>query len=144
MDSLVQLVAAVVSMTASFALVFGGIASWFLRRLDRRFDAIERQAREDKADIHRQFDGVQRQFDGVQRQFEEQRTDVQRQFDGVQRQFDALREEHGRLSTRLDAVGQRIDAVSDQLSDARQSLGRLEGAILRNLEPEALTAPRRS
>ena len=130
MDSLVQLVAAVVSMTASFALVFGGIASWFLRRLDRRFDATERQAREDKADMHRQFDGVQRQF-------EEQRTDVQRQFDGVQRQFDALREEQGRLAT-------RIDAVADQLSDARQSLGRLEGVMLHSREPEALAAPQRS
>ena len=130
MDSLVQLVAAVVSMTASFALVFGGIASWFLRRLDRRFDAIERQAREDKADMHRQFDGVQRQFDGVQRQFDEQRTDVQRQ-------FDALREEHGRLAT-------RIDALADQLSDARQSLGRLEGVMLHSREPEALSAPQRS
>ena len=137
MDPLFQLVAAVVSMTASFALVFGGIASWFLRRLDRRFDAIERQAREDKADMHRQFDGVQRQFDGVQRQFEEQRTDVQRQFDGVQRQFDALREEHGRLAT-------GIDALADQLSDARQSLGRLEGVMLHSREPEALSAPQRS
>ena len=128
MDPLVQIITTVVSMAASFVLAFGGLAGWFLRRLDRRFDALERQARDDKTDMQRQFDA--------------QRTGMQRQFDGVQRQFDALREDHGRLSDRIDAVGERVEVVSDELSNARQSLGRLEGFMLRNADPETLATPR--
>ena len=54
------------------------------------------------------------------------------------------REERGRLSDRLDALGQRVDGLADQLSDVRHSLGRLEGVMLRAFEPsrrEALAAP---
>ncbi|MDE0348343.1 MAG: hypothetical protein OXM56_01340, partial [Gammaproteobacteria bacterium] len=62
----------------------------------------------------------------------------------MQRQFDTARDERARLSTRLDAFGERQDALADQISDARHSLGRLEGIMLRTLEPEALSAPQRT
>lgn len=116
MEPALQLVTAVVASTTSLALVFGGLAGWFVRRLDRRFD-------EQKADTQRQFDDLKAD---------------------MQRQFDAARDERARLSTRLDAFGERQDALADQISDARHSLGRLEGIMLRTLEPEALSAPQRS
>jgi len=127
MEPLLQLVTAVVASTTSLALVFGGLAGWFVRRLDRRFD-------EQKADTQRQFDDLKA---GTQREFDDLKADMQRQ-------FDAARDERARLSTRLDAFGERQDALADQISDARHSLGRLEGIMLRNLEPEALSAPRRT
>lgn len=124
MEPVLQLVTAVVASTTSLALVFGGLAGWFVRRLDRRFD-------EQKADTHRQFDDLKA---GTQREFDDLKADMQRQ-------FDAAREERARLSTRLDAFGERQDALADQISDARHSLGRLEGIMLRTFEPEALAAP---
>ena len=127
MEPLLQLVTAVVASTTSLALVFGGLAGWFVRRLDRRFD-------EQKADSQRQFDDLKA---GTQREFDDLKADMQRQ-------FDAARDERARLSTRLDALGERQGALADQISDARHSLGRLEGIMLRNLEPEALSAPRRT
>lgn len=113
MEPLLQLVTAVVASTTGLALVFGGLAGWFVRRLDRRFDA-------QKADTQRQFDDLKAD---------------------MQRQFDTARDERARFSTRLDAFGERQDALADQISDARHSLGRLEGIMLRTLEPEALSAP---
>lgn len=127
MEPLLQLVTAVVASTTSLALVFGGLAGWFVRRLDRRFD-------EQKADTQRQFDDLKA---GTQREFDDLKADMQRQ-------FDAARDERARLSTRLDAFGERQDALADQISDARHSLGRLEGIMLRTFEPESLSAPRRT
>ena len=105
MDPALQLATALVASTTSLALVFGGLAGWFVRRLDRRFDEL--------------------------------RGDMQRQ-------FDAARDERAQLARRLDAFGERQDALTDQISDARHALGRVEGILLRTLEPDALAAPRRT
>lgn len=113
MDPALQLATALVASTTSLALVFGGLAGWFVRRLDRRFDELKT---------------------GTQRQFDELRGDMQRQ-------CDAARDERAQLSRRLDAFGERQDALTDQISDARHSLGRVEGILLRTLEPDALAAP---
>ena len=115
MDPVLQLVTALVASTTSLGLVFGGLAGWFVRRLDRRFDEL-------KVDTLRQFDDLKAD---------------------MQRQFDAARDERARLATRLDAFGERQDALADQISDARHSLGRLEGIMLRTFEPESLSAPQR-
>lgn len=105
MDPALQLATALVASTTSLALVFGGLAAWFVRRLDRRFDEL--------------------------------RGDMQRQ-------FDAARDERAQLSRRLDAFGARQDTLTDQISDARHSLGRVECILLRTLEPDALAAPRQT
>ena len=188
MDPVLYLITAVVSTTASLALVFGGLAGWFVRRLDRRFDSIDRQfeamdrrfqATDKRFEaIDNRFDAVDKRFDAIDRRFEtidrrfvtidqrfaaldkrfeaiDRRFDaVDRRFEAVDRRFEALhqdmqrgfdeaREERARLSSRLDGLGQRIDVVSDHLADARQSLGRLEGVVLRTIEPEPLPAAQR-
>ena len=123
MDPALQLATALVASTTSLALVFGGLAGWFVRRLDRRFDALEQGARERNAELQRQIDSVKAD---------------------TQRQFDAARDERAQLARRLDAFGERQDALTDQIADARHALGRVEGILLRTLEPDALAAPRRT
>ena len=120
MDPVIQLFAAAAGMTVSLVAAFGGLAAWFVRRLDRRFDAIDRRFET----IDRRFEAIDRRFDGVQ--------------EDIREQMAVAREERARISNRLDALGQRVDGLANQLSDARHSLGRLEGVMLRTFEPEAL------
>ena len=154
MDSTVQLVTVVIGVIATH----GAFAAWIVRHMDRRFDEAkadtqrqlaearddtQRQFAEAKADTQHQFTDTkadtQRQFADVQRQFTEAREDNQRQFAELQRQivelrddtrrgFEQVREDNLRLDAKLDAHG-------EQIADLRQDVGRLQGVIERTWEP---------
>ena len=129
MDPILQLMTAVVSSTASLALVFGGLAGWFVRRLDRRFDAIDRH-----------FDAIDRRFEAIDRRFEAAAGDSRRQHEelksDMQRQLEIARGERNRLAIQMDHLGGRLEGLGDQLGDVRQCVGRLEGAMFGAFEPQ--------
>ena len=155
MDPILQLMTAVVSSTASLALVFGGLAGWFVRRLDRRFDAIDRrfdtaaqetrqQYTELKTDFGRQIGelkaDMEKRFDQTWVNMGALKTDLQSQIRelkaDMRSQLDIAREERNRLAIRIDHLGERVEGLGDQLGDVRQSLGQLEGATFAAAAPE--------
>ena len=125
MDSTVQLVTVVIGVIATH----GAFAAWIIRHMDRRFDEVkadtQRQFAEAKADTQHQFTDTkadtQRQFAELQRQIVELRDDTRRGFEQV-------REDNLRLDAKLDAHG-------EQIADLRQDVGRLQGVIERTWEP---------
>ena len=130
MDPILQLMTAVVSTTASFALVFGGLAGWFVRRLDRRFDTID--GRFDTIDGR--FDTIDGRFDAAaqetRQQHAELKTDLQRQIgelrDDTQKQFDEARVDRGSLKTDLQGQIRELKAdMRSQFDIAREERNRL-------------------
>ena len=131
MDPILQLMTAVVSTTASFALVFGGLAGWFVRRLDRRFDTIDAALRHHRRGAVDTIDG---RFDAAaqetRQQHAELKTDLQRQIgelrDDTQKQFDEARVDRGSLKTDLQGQIRELKAdMRSQFDIAREERNRL-------------------
>ena len=148
MDPILQLMTAVVSSTASLALVFGGLAGWFVRRLDRRFDTAAQETRQQytelKTDFGRQIGelkaDMEKRFDQTGVNMGAFKTDLQSQIRelkaDMRSQLDIAREERNRLAIRIDHLGERVEGLGDQLGDIRQSLGQLKGATFAAAAPE--------
>ena len=147
----------VVTTVGSTLAIFGAFAAWLIRYMDRRFEELkadtrrqfadmQRQLDEFKAETQRQFAGVERRFTGVERQFTGvlgQFSSVQRQFADVQRQLAEAREDtrRGFHETREDyrRLEGKLDAHGEQIAGLRQDVGRLQGVVERSLHPERFT-----
>ena len=151
MDPILQLMTAVVSSTASLALVFGGLAGWFVRRLDRRFDAIDRrfdtidrrfEAVDGRFDtIDGRFDTIDRRFDTIDRRFEavDGRFDtIDRRFDTIDRRFEAVDGRFDTIDRRFDTIDRRFEAVDGRFEaaagDTRRQHEELKSDMRRQLE----------
>lgn len=133
----------VITTVGSTLAIFGAFAAWLIRYMDRRFAEVkadtQRQFAELRADMQRQFADVQRHFADVQRQFAEvqrQFADMQRHFaearEDTRRVFHEMREDYRRLEHKLDAHG-------EQIADLRQDVGRLQGVVERSFLPDRFT-----
>ena len=145
----IQILATAVSMTVSVAVAFGGLAGWFVRRLDRRFDAIDKRFDV----IDQRFDVIDKRFDAVDRRFEtiDGRFDaVDRRFDAVDRRFETM---DGRFETidrrfvamdgrfetidrRFDAMDARFEAVDRRFDAIDSRFEHLEGNVIGELRAE--------
>ena len=83
-------------MTVSVAVAFGGLAGWFVRRLDRRFDAVDKR-----------FDVIDKRFDAVDRRFET----IDGRFDAVDRRFDAIDGRFDTIDRRFVAMDGRFETI---------------------------------
>lgn len=123
----------VITTVGSTLAIFGAFAAWLIRYMDRRFEEIEadtrRQFAEAREDSQRQFaesrDNLTECMAGVQRQFSEAKEDTQRG-------FDEMRKDYHRLEGKLDAHG-------EQIANLRQDVGRLQGVVERSFQPDRFT-----
>ena len=145
----------VITTVGSTLAIFGAFAAWLIRYMDRCIeevkadtrrqfaeakDSTQRQFAEAREHNQRQFAEVWRQFadakDDTQRQFAELRADMQRQFaearEDTRRGFHEVREDYRRLEDKLDAHG-------EQIADLRQDVGRLQGVVERSFQPDRFT-----
>lgn len=130
----------VITTVGSTLAIFGAFAAWLIRYMDRRFAEVKadtrRQLEDHKTETQRHFDelraDMQRQFADVQRHF----ADAQRHFaearEDTRRGFHEMREDYRRLEDKLDAHG-------EQIADLRQDVGRLQGVVERSFQPDRFT-----
>ena len=140
MDPTTQVIATVGGTLA----IFGAFAAWLVRYMDRRFEEVkaetQRQFAEVKEDTQRLFaeakEDTQRQFAGAkedtQRQFAESRQLLAEAREDTRRRFQEMHEAFHRLDDKLDAQGERI-------ADLRQEVGKLQGVVERSFQPDRFT-----
>ena len=106
-----------------------------MRRLDRRFEAIDRRIDELRSDMLERFAAVDRRFEAVDKRFDA----VDKRFEAVDRRFEAMDERIDGLERRFDGrfadLAAAITAQTLQIGNLRQDVGRLEGVVERNYEP---------